>query len=172
MLKWALIVAGICGGLLVLTIIVVAVSGGGANTTTNPDVVPTLAHASDGYVGVPGEVTPGNGVVMGRLCESTPGSVDQMIIVAEKIPSRVGTEKFYPGIAKAGTDSFYFDLEPGIYEFYTKRLDGARWGLYSEYVQCGMTSVCVDHKMLQVNLFANQQVSNIDICDYAWVNGI
>lgn len=171
-MKFAIIIASVTGGLLLLTIIVTALFGGG-NTPTPPQGSLSPAPIQpQTYTAPSADATPapGKSLIVGEICPPTQGGtvVSQGMVVAEEIPSRIKHVVFYPGETVAGTRQFAIELEPGTYELYSQTLQHEKVALFSEYVRCGMGEACYNHTLLQVSLEPNQKYTEARICDYTW----
>ena len=172
-LRIALIIAGVSFGLFLL-VLLLSLSARRPGTQTQPvgnqptQPTPRVSLTYDYDPSV--TPLPGMALVSGKLCSSVPeyNFLPRLKIVAEQIPSREKYVKFYPGLDVAGTDQYFLQLEPGVYEFYTEDYQGNKLAIYSRFVTCGMGETCFDHRPIEVELMADEQVPNIDICDYQW----
>lgn len=167
-LKFALIVAGASFILLLSTIILTILIRPNNVTNNNSNISTSTTNNTPTYIPPPNNITPtqGKAIVQGRICNV--GS--PIIISAESIPDRTKVQKFYPGISIAGTDLYYFELEPGTYNFYTENNNRELATTYSQFVTCGMDqNFCISHNLVDVYLESGDIRSNIDICDSLWL---
>jgi len=163
----------ITGVMLIITILLFVFTAGGGNPEDNGTVVDgTGAEVMESVPTLDPESPPTEGMakLAGRICVSGLSREDKgLMLVAERIPDREQFNRYFPGPINEDID-YALEVVPGSYEVFTELLDRQKLGLYSQYVECGLTPErCLDHGMVQVQAQEGQIVQNIDVCDYEWV---
>jgi CSLREA domain-containing protein len=101
------------------------------------------------------------GTVTGAVCYPSEGIPPMDLYFLE-----VGTQVVSSFPHTDGSTSYSVDLDPGTYVAYAYPVGYDIGGSYSEAVLCGLTVNCTDHTLIEFDVFAGQETSDIDICDW------
>jgi len=165
-MRKAIIIMSISFGLLFVVIVILALS---QRSSSNPLNNSTNQISPVQYQ--PNANTQPNtnqALIEGSLCPDQTGMIPPGLIVAEQIPSRQKTTKYFPGSQATDTNQYSLAVDPGTYEIYLQSSNLEKIALYSQYVACGSQEYCTDHTSIQFPLEANQTKSDVNICDYRW----
>jgi hypothetical protein len=105
--------------------------------------------------------TPPANNVTGQICYPG-GDIPAMTVYFEQADS----ENIVEMPVAAGQSSYEINLPPGTYIAYAWTTDYGRGGLYSRAVTCGLKSTCKDHAPQTFSVDANEQSTQIDLCDW------
>ncbi|MGD8632296.1 MAG: hypothetical protein PVF85_01920 [Anaerolineales bacterium] len=158
---------------LILVLISVIASGCNLSKTVEADQVATSVAATLGVQPVPIQATvtptthtetPTNnmGTVNGTVCYPAEPPLPPLTLYFEDVNS----DELIISEHTDGTGSYSIELPPGTYVAYAWREGFELGGSYSEAVPCGLSVSCTDHSLIQFQVPAGANVSDIDICDW------
>jgi len=165
-MRKAIIIMSISFGLLFIVIIILALSQRSTNDPLNDSTaqISPIEYLPDSNT----QTNSNQALIQGSLCSDPTGSIPPGLIVAEQIPSRRKTTKYFPGSQATDINQYSIAVDPGTYEIYLQSSNLEKIALYSQYVACGSQEYCTDHTSIQFPLESGQTKSEVNICDYRW----
>lgn len=107
------------------------------------------------------------GTVMGKIC--FPSSfVPEGYILAKNVNTNVIEKIYFEGVPPL-TQEYSLSLNEGKYVFAYAQKEGEAEGFYSSCALITNASDCgtpKSHELIEIDIRANDTVSNIDLCDY------